>query len=988
MAAEHNAVVQPGSLVGGHGIARPAAHIQQLASRQALADIDLALHVDDDFRVAVEVLRLAAQQRAGAVAVVEDFATSDDKAEQLGIAQRIDEDTAVFLGRGHAAGARQAHAHAVAGDTSVNGDLMGRPEGTAALGLAAVAGGSHAAEVDLGVRAQGEGGVFLYPLDHLDRAAVGAGDGLDLTARSELAHDADAAHGIDDHGGARRIGGPAQRRQATSGSHNDTQAGIVGPRSACGFHPNVTSGGDGGVDQHLLASADGHAGPILGPDQALAAAVDTARHHPAVDLGVVAGLQHNVAATGVHLRGRVHVQAGGLGRGQQRTVGTNAGAQRDAARNGGLTLPVDEAVGADGEVGTRPHEVEGAAHDGRVLHVDPQVGVRLQRGQRAGHEEAKATLAGQRMGLAQLQRFDNTVVVAVVGVDHKEALGVGHVGDEPAVGLDRVSRPPGHVGIAVVTALALDKGLAQRVQTGTGLVVDGAGVGLKACGGQDAGLLGGRHGVEIGASHGHIHVAPADVFVGVVLAQHKAQAIGLSLCVKEQRAIPAAVAGVGQQHVLLLGGELVKRQAVDRWLHIAPGQRQGGIGGVESWQHAHHLLRTFQRGVDEHRMRNPRITQVLQHLVLLGGAQALERRVGLGRGHTAPVNGRQAVLGAAKTTHHPQQRIGCGIDPLLTRMVVVAQGSGHQLTLLVAEVGKGGVGRRRIHRAPMDLVVAVIGDKALGEALHHLLAGSGVVVEEVLDRWHLHQHKLGRIGLTLGQGAGLHGLYVVDEVGDDQALRRIELRPAGVHVRTGNVVLGVVVAAVPQVAWHGVVVKHIAQVLGHHQLLGAAELGKRGVGRRRGHPSCSPVDAAVVVVGGQALQQPGAHLHRAVERGAQQHAIGIAGVALLRQRQRSLGQGVHKHTRLRVEEAGRRAAGLSLVVERRGVHRIAQSLGHQGLLGVAQAGKRREVGQRLHHQRVHIGHPQCGARDQGLERTSELAEIQCAERGLHLGTVA
>ena len=220
--------------------------------------------------------------------------------------------------------------------------------------------------------------------------------------------------------------------------------------------------------------------------------------------------------------------------------------------------------------------------------------------------------------------------------------------------------------------------------------------------------------------------------------------------------------------------------------------------------------------------------------------EAGERRADGGRGHAAPVHGVKVVISVAEAGHHPQQGLSLRVDMVRAEIQRIAQRRGHDLLLRRGQVLERGPGRWGRHAAPDDLVVAVVGDDTLGEALDHLLARRGVVVEVVLDRIHHQRGSLVRAGLDLARA--------VDEGSDDRALRRGQLGPRGIHVRALHVVRRILIAAVPQLARHRVVVEDIPQVLGDHELLRAGE--RRETRARCGgrHAGTGPVDQGVAVV--------------------------------------------------------------------------------------------------------------------------------------------
>ena len=227
------------------------------------------------------------------------------------------------------------------------------------------------------------------------------------------------------------------------------------------------------------------------------------------------------------------------------------------------------------------------------------------------------------------------------------------------------------------------------------------------------------------------------------------------------------------------------------------------------------------------------------------------------------------------------------------------------------------------------------------------------------DAGRLPVHSRGRQGrpLALEGCACADEFDVVNEPRDHGALCLCELRPAGVYVRAGHIVGQVFGALVPQVARHGVVVKYIAQVLGHHQLLSGSQLRKSGVGGRRRDARACPIDARIAVVGGGAFKQALANVQRAVGQFAHKYVV-IALVAHIAGHSVALAQGGSKYTCGSVVEGGAAAAHRCLV------HGIAELGGHLGFLRGCQLAKGFVIGQRLHDQVVHAGQGQGGALNQ------------------------
>ena len=591
---QHDAVVQPGLGHGGRLGAGPAAHLDELARNQALAQVHLALGVDHDLRIAVEVAGLAAQEPTGGVLIVDDLATGDDQAEEIGIAQRVDDDAPILLRGGQAPGARQLDARAVGSHAAVHSDQRAGTEGAAALGLGAVAGQRQAAQVNLPGRAQRQRRVVLGPGHGLGRLARARRH--DHAARRGLAHEGDAAHGVDLDGRPARSRA-TQRTQAACGRDDHAPTVVVGAGRGRRLESDVPCGRDRRVHQDALPRSHVDGCIVHGPHQALVRGVVAPGHDAAVDLHVLAALQHDAAraARRVKLRRRVHVQTGAppVVAQQVGAVRCHPTQQRDRARNGRLAFPVGEGVGLDEQVRTVAHQIDGAADDGGVLDLHAQVGVGLQRRQRAGHQEAEAPLSGERMRFTQLEFLDHAVVVAVVGIDDEELLGVLVVGHQPAVGLDRITPAPGHALVQVVTTLALDEGLAHRVQARIGLVVDRAEVGVEARRGEYPRLLLRRELQEGGAGRRHVDIAPVDGGVDVVTARPllEAHPVGLVSRLVEDRPAPPAVARSGDDDVLLRSRQVVEGQAVQWLLDRAPVQRGlGGVRGAQARDLCHHAL--------------------------------------------------------------------------------------------------------------------------------------------------------------------------------------------------------------------------------------------------------------------------------------------------------------------------------------------------------------------------------------------------------------
>ena len=229
---------------------------------------------------------------------------------------------------------------------------MAGSESAAQFIEAAVASAGHAAQVDLRGRLQREGGVFLDPADHVARQTVHDG-ARDRTARGDLAHHADAAHGVDGDGRARGGAGQPQGIETAGRANDHAKAVVAGTRGAAGAHVHKAGGRERAVNEDLLTSHDRDACVRGVPDQAAGGVVATCTHF-APDLHVLRALQQHAASLGIHLRRGVHVQADalrvGARHGQCRACGRHATTHADLARHGGLAFPVNKLVRLDEEV--------------------------------------------------------------------------------------------------------------------------------------------------------------------------------------------------------------------------------------------------------------------------------------------------------------------------------------------------------------------------------------------------------------------------------------------------------------------------------------------------------------------------------------------------------------------------------------------------------------------------------------------------------------
>ena len=424
---------------------------------------------------------------------------------------------------------------------------------------------------------------------------------------------------------------------------------------------------------------------------------------------------------------------------------------------------------------------------------------------------------------------------------------------------------------------ALDKGLLQAVVTSAVLEEHPAFVRLVARLGQYLVLLRIGHVLERGAGIGNINRAPANVVHLVVGAGIEAQHILLGrLCVGlvVDQAIPALVAQFGQHQVLLLPAHLVKGGAV-AWLgHIAPGN----VFDLEihsDLETGTDLLADRCGRVVEHLLLDLGVAQLANHHCALRKVQIFKRGGGSWLGRTAPVNCIDVKFRwpiGAKTVH--QFQAGGSVRVVVSRAGrnLIAQRMGHDGFLRIAQACKVGVGRWRGDCAPVDVGVAVIGGRTLAKADDRLFAGHRVVVEVVLDCRDLH---------VACDSLDRDGAHVVNEINNNCFLLCCQVCPFCIDIRLFNVVVQVVRrVAVPQIAGHAVVVKHIAQAVGHHHFLACIEAGEIRIGIFRRANACGgPVYLAVVVVGRNALAKAGHQLLAGWRVGFVVNRAAVVGVA-------------------------------------------------------------------------------------------------------------
>ena len=678
----------------------------------------------------------------------------------------------------------------------------------------------------------------------------------------------------------------------------------------------------------------------------------------------------------------------------------------------------------------RAEQIDIAAHDHVLVARHRQALAGIERGDGAGQQETVAALAEQFVLGLELE-----IARVRVPVEH---VAVAAVADQPAVGLDL-----GYLGVAVMQAL--HETAHQRILPGrpirVGLVVNLVLAPCKAQLVEHAELLlraqhalAGRHvghaqgAAEQGIRLGYGHVAPHSLAVAVVeaagqrvvstavlarLALHKGQAQVTGIGVEPGRPVEAPVAQVGQHLVLLRQRELGKRGGGRRCGYIAPAHVGHQVVARRTFgeSDAYLLLARLQIRVRvvEHLLAVQAVALRLRHQGALRHAQALEacERIG-GRTRATPVDAAVVHLATGvEAGDHLLARCRRGLVVAGTLEHLVTQRTRHHILLRRAERGKTGIRRRRAGRAPVDVVVLVVGNLALGEVGDDALAGRRVVVGKVVAGNGRAEAERGRhclllrwrkllergVGVGHGQVAPIHrGHVVLGEI--PQVLGRIDLLVDGqcaqgrvggrcaVLGAPGRVGIEVVQAkGVAQVVQRGRVgdvaarelvdrLDAVAQLQGHRIFLRSAQTRKRGAGGGGSHAGQRPVDLRVAVIGRFALEEAGAQWRTSLEvLRAAEHGIALRGGngGLVRSgqggRQQVLDEGV----------AGR-------VVETPiGVHRIAQRLGD----GRARRGRQLAEGLVVGHRRDRdrIAQLQALGREQVFGRLRQRTGLQLGKDG-------
>ncbi len=347
------------------------------------------------------------------------------------------------------------------------------------------------------------------------------------------------------------------------------------------------------------------------------------------------------------------------------------------------------------------------------------------------------------------------------------------------------------------------------------------------------------------------HRAPDDGGVAIVLALtlFETQAVlllGQCVGVEVHHAIPAAVAEMRQHLVLLRIGESAERGAVGRCADVAPGDvlvlvvTTAALGEIDT-----DLLAGLGRRVVEHLAIHLGIAQMRHHHRALRGAQLLEAGIVGRRRRSAPVDAAEIEIGRLtdrECGHQTQRAGGIRVVPDAVLVNGIAQGGRHQLLLRRAQAGERGIRRWRADITPMDVGVAVVGDRPLGEAGDQLAAGLGVVVEEILGQLGIvavqvgDHHRLlvgGEVGpFRLDGGTHElhdHGLLIRGQVGERGARRRRQLEAGAHHGLLRLVQVGVGRAGIraQRVGHHGLLRR--AQVLERRARIGHAVVGRIGV---------------------------------------------------------------------------------------------------------------------------------------------------------------
>ena len=231
-------------------------------------------------------------------------------------------------------------------------------------------------------------------------------------------------------------------------------------------------------------------------------------------------------------------------------------------------------------------------------------------------------------------------------------------------------------------------------------------------------------------------------------------------------AVIGAVAELGGDDALLLGGEIGEGGVVRRSLDVAPVDPGvavvGGLALDEAGDDA--LLGAPSLRVEINRAINAAVAEVRGHAVLLRGGEAGVSRAGGGRPRPTPVDHVVAVI------HDGEPLLESGADAVGGVAGVVVIIPVRRLVVSVAEVGadaellrlgealEGGVGGGRASRAPIHVGVGVFGNHALDPAraqAAELVGGLrvGIVIERAGNR-------------GVAKGLGHAGLLREGEVGE------------------------------------------------------------------------------------------------------------------------------------------------------------------------------------------------------------------------------
>ncbi len=264
-------------------------------------------------------------------------------------------------------------------------------------------------------------------------------------------------------------------------------------------------------------------------------------------------------------------------------------------------------------------------------------------------------------------------------------------------------------------------------------------------------------------------------------------------------AVPTAVAELIKNPVLLLKTQVPEFSIVCGCNQAAPIKRGVLVILVLTLLQADQdLLGVFGIWIVANLTFENLVAQVLSDNGALPHAEFFERGPFDRRPHAAPVDAldieiRNLCLG--KTGHDFLTFDRVGVIPSRSFVNLVAEGTGHHFFLSLGKVCKTGIGVRFTDFAPINIGIAVVGQRTLGEVAEHLLTERCIVVVK-LDRQFFRQDS--------GQGINNNGL-----LGSRQILEQS--------------LVGRLFDVSPGIQGNSVIIEVIAQIINDNQLLVRAQ---------------------------------------------------------------------------------------------------------------------------------------------------------------------